>query len=37
MGQLVWESVLAFFAAVGVVQVARWAWRGLWRRWARRK
>lgn len=32
---LFWESVLAFFAAVGVVQTGLWAWRGLCRRWER--
>lgn len=36
MGQLIWESILAFFAAVGVVQVTRWVWRRFWRRWERR-
>jgi|GluameStandDraft_1065615.scaffolds.fasta_scaffold04038_6 hypothetical protein len=29
---LFWDSILAFFAAVGVVQTAHWAWRRLWRR-----
>ncbi len=33
---LFWESLLAFFAAVGVVQVARWLWQGVWRRRGRR-
>lgn len=33
---LFWESLVAFFAAVGVVQVARWTWRGVWRRRRRR-
>lgn len=29
---LFWDSILAFFAAVGVAQTARWLWRGFWRR-----
>lgn len=29
---LFWDSILAFFAAVGVAQTARWAWRSFWRR-----
>lgn len=32
---LFWDSILAFFAAVGVAQTARWVWRGLCRRWER--
>lgn len=34
---LFWDSILAFFAAVGVAQTARWAWRCLWRRLGKEK
>lgn len=32
MSQMIWESILAFFAAVGLAWTARFAWGRFWRR-----